>query len=593
MKKLILFLCVGVFVPLLFLSTAFAANTTTVNLENISSDHSILENGDGVHFDLKLSQVQNTDTLVTLNFASSTAQATTDFKLRYQQTYDDIPINQNNEALVTIPAGELSVRITVHSMYDRLDEGLEYINMQISAITNNINLGQNLSDSIAIEDTNDESVYYASTDGVNNINDVDAITGTYGKPFSLNFGLYYLSQAKYTHPEKTTLIIKDGIYRDVNSKFTNRSGTAENPIVIRAEHSGNVLFVGDRTDLERDGIEENGLMIQEASYVIIEGISFINHGVGVKIFQNGDANLSPTSNVTIENCSFTDNGHAGINVIHSSHVTVKNSFFMGSIPAENSLDSNGNLCGSDSLCAIQDYGVAVYNSDHTSILDNLFVGRHHQVVSFKEGDTEGLVERNTFVGALYTAIFLGQNYLENKPKSTNLTARYNIVMDTEDFPVKSPIRIDNVENATVEYNYFEDFDYSTNLSAIYILARAKGNINIHNNILAFSQNNYRSGGFEIEDRTDAGEGFRYDGCPSNETNINISNNVLYKVHHVLTENGCSNRANLTNNQAYKLFINAPSIDEPNDPVEQDLSAGDYDTLYQQLTQPIIDYAANH
>ena len=587
MKKLIIFLCVEVFVPLLFLSTAFAANTT-INLENISSDNSILENGDGVHFDLKLSQIQNTDTLVTLNFSSSTAQATTDFKLRYQQSYDDIPINQNNEAQITIPAGELSVRITVHSVYDCLDEELEYINVQINAVTNNILFGQNLSDSIAIEDnTYDDSFYYASTDGVSG-ND-----GSCSQPFSLSNGLYYLTQAKDTNPEKTTLIIKDGTYRDVNSQFVLRSGTAENPIVIRAEYPGNVFFVGERTDAERDGSEDYGLMIQEASHVVIKDISFINYGVGVKIYHNGDANLSPTSNVTIENCSFTDNGHAGINVIHSSHVTVKNSFFMGSIPAENSLDSNGNLCGSDSLCAIQDYGVAVYNSNHTSILDNLFVGRHHQVVSFKEGDTEGLVERNTFVGALYTAIFLGQNYIDNNPKSTNLTARYNIVMDTEDFPVKSPIRIDNVENATVEYNYFEDFDYSNNLSAIYILSRAKGNINIRNNILAFSQNNARSGGFEIEDRTDEGDGYRYDGCPSNETNINISNNVLYKVHHVLTENNCSNQANLMNNRAYKLFIDDPSVDEPNDPVEQYLSAGDYNTLYQQLTQPIIDYAANH
>ncbi|HFC93383.1 MAG TPA: hypothetical protein ENJ51_11295 [Leucothrix mucor] len=574
MKKVILFLSVGIFVPILFLSSAFATNTTA-NLDNISSDNSILENGDGVHFDLKLSKTLNTDTILTLSFSPSTAQATTDFKLRYQESYDDIPINQNNEAFVTIPAGKLSVRITVYTVHDCLDEELEYINMQINTVTNNIILGQNISASIAIEDnTYDDSFYYASTDGIHG-ND-----GSCSHPFTLDEGLYYLREAKNTHPEKTTLIIRDGTYRDVNSLFVLRSGTAENPIVIRAEYPGNVFFLGQRTDAERDGSTDYGLMIQEASHVIIKDISFINYGVGVKIYNSGGTNLSPTSNITIENCSFTDNGHAGINIIRSSNVNIKNSFFMGSIPAENSLDSNGNLC--DSLCAIQDYGVAVYDSNNTSILDNMFIGRHHQVVSFKEGDTNGLVERNIFVGALYTAIFLGQNYINGSPASSNLTARYNIVMDTEDFPVKSPLRIDNVENATVEYNYFEDFDYSNNLSAIYILSRATGNININNNILAFSQNNAHSGGFEIENRY---------GCPPMGTNININDNVLYKVHHVLTENECSNQAILTNNQAYKLFINAPFVDELSDPVEQNPSVSEYENLYQLLSQPILDYAA--
>ena len=158
-------------------------------------------------------------------------------------------------------------------------------------------------------------------------------------------------------------------------------------------------------------------------------------------------------------------------------------------------------------------------------------------------------------------------------------------MGAKGFPVKSPIRIDNVENATVEYNYFKDFDYSNNLSAIYILSKVKGDINIRHNILAFGQDNEHSGGFVIEDDYDSYED-RNDICPT--ININISNNILYKVHHMLTKNNCSSNAILTNNHAYKLLKDNPS-DKPNEPIEENLSIENYKRLYQQLTQPILNF----
>ena len=565
---------------IIFLFVACGGETSSspapvVNLKHTSSHSTILENGDSVDLNLILSETVDTDTAVTLSFSSSTAQSSEDFKLRYQHSNETIPIHQNNEALVMISAGKLSVKITLYSVYDCLDEGLESIKVQIKDVSNQIMLGEDISISVAIEDnTYDESFYYASTDGIAG-ND-----GSCDQPFTLADGLYYLREAKYNHPEKTTLVLKEGVYRDINASFVLRSGTAGHPIVIRAEYPDKVFFVGQRTDAERDGSDEYGLLIQEASYVTIKDISFANYGIGIRIYDSNDTDASPTSHITIENCTMTDNGHEGIEVVRSSHVTIKNSYFMGSIPAEDSRDWEGNLC--DSLCAIQDYGVAVYGSSNTDILDNIFVGRHHQVVSFKEEDTNGSVERNIFVGALYTAIYLGQNYVYDNPKSMNLTARYNIVMDAEGFPVKSPLRIDNVEGATVEYNYFEDFDYSNNLSGIFVLKRAKGTIDIKNNILAFGINNHNSGAFEVDDD---------DGCPSAETSINITDNIAYKVHHLLTENGCSNQAVLSNNQAYKLFVSDPSINKPNDPVEQNLSFSDYESLYQQLTQPILDYAS--
>lgn len=573
MKKIIIF-----FVALLFTSTVFSENNTIVNIENIASDNSILENGDGVFIDIKLSNIKNSSTNITLSFLSSTAEPNIDFKLRYQATYDDIVINDNGEAVVAIPAGESSVRIFPYTLADCIDENIETINMQISNVDNNVIIGQGTIDNIAIEDNSyDDSYYYASTDGVSG-ND-----GSCSQPFSLAIGLYYLRD----NPEKTTLIIKNGTYRVTNSTFVYGVGTAEKPITIRAEYPGNVFFVGNRSETEQDGSFDYGLMIQEASHVLIKGISFINFGTGIKIYHDGNnPALAETKHITIDNCDFINNGHAGIEVTRASNIIVKSSSFIGSIPVENSVDSQGSQCPQGQLCAIQDYGINAYNSNNITIKDNLFYGRHHQAVSFKEGVNNGLVERNTFVGALYTAIYLGQNFTENSPKSENLTARYNIVMDKEGYPVKSPLRIDNVNNALVEHNYFEDFDYSNNLSGIYILPRATGNININHNIMAYGQDNQKSGAFEIEQAY---------GCPSINTNINISNNLLYKIHHVLSINNCSNQAILTNNKAFKLLENGPSLDAPSDPVEVNMSAESslFDNVYQQLTQPIIQYVLDH
>lgn len=72
--------------------------------------------------------------------------------------------------------------------------------------------------------------------------------------------------------------------------------------------------------------------------------------------------------------------------------------------------------------------------------------------------------------------------------------------------------MDNVEDANVTDNYFQDFDYSNNLSGIFVLKRVEGDINIANNILSFGQNNNNSGAFEIDDD---------DGCPQSSTLMKI------------------------------------------------------------------------
>lgn len=570
MKKILTFLIISTYcIAISLTSSIYAEEPALVSIINASSDDQILENGDAVALDINISQIMDSDTTVTLDFNDSIASPSLDFKLRYKTNYSDISIASDNTADVIIPAGKAKITVHLYSILDCEDENDESIAIKIATVSNNLEISENILSPILIEDNNyDDSYYYVAMNGD------DSNDGTCLNPVkTLETALY-----RFRGNDKTTLIIRDGTYNEVNNKHVLKNGSEGNPVIIRAEYPGNVFLVGDRNELERQG-GSDGLVIQEASHVSIQDIHFKNFGTGIKIYN--------ASNVDINNCTFENNGHSGLSIVNSSNIKVTNSSFIGLIPNENSVDSNGLLC--DNLCAIQDYGVSIWGSDQVSISDNYFYGRHHQALSFKEGDTNGLAERNIFIGALYTAIFLGQNYENNAPQSTNLIARYNIVLDENNFPVKSPIRVDNVKNATVEYNYFEDFDYSNNLSAIFVLKRAEGVININNNILSYGVNEGNVGAFEIDND---------DGCPNPDTIINISQNIIYKVHHSLTtyNNECAERANMSNNIVYKLLDDSDGISNNNpgfaeDPVELDLSfdtrSVDFDSLYEQLTQPFI------
>ena len=571
MKKLLTFLIISTYcIAISLTSSVYAEEPTFVSITNASSDDQILENGDGVALDINISQVRDSDTTVTLDFNDSIASPSLDFKLRYKTNYSDISIALDNTADVIIPAGKAKITVFLYSILDCEDENNESIAIKIATVSNNLEISEDILSPIIIEDNNyDANYYYVAMNGD------DSNDGTCLNPVkTLETALY-----RFRNNDKTTLIIRDGTYNEINNKHVLKNGSEETPIIIRAEYPGNVFLVGNRSELERDGSDDKGLVIQEASHVSIQNIHFKNFGTGIEI--------NNASNIDIDNCTFENNGHSGLSIVNSSNIKVTNSAFIGLIPNENSVDSNGLLC--NDLCAIQDYGVAIWGSDQVSVSDSYFYGRHHQALSFKEGDTNGLAERNVFVGALYTAIFLGQNYENNAPRSTNLIARYNIVLDEDNFPVKSPIRVDNVENATVEYNYFEGFDYSNNLSAIFILKRVEGLINVNHNILSYGVNEGNVGAFEIDNDN---------GCPNIDTTINISQNTIYKVHHSLTtyNNECAERANMSNNIVYKLLDDPDGLSNDNpgfveDPIKLNLSFDtrpvDFDSLYEQLTQPFI------
>lgn len=326
-----------------------------------------------------------------------------------------------------------------------------------------------------------------------------------------------------------TLIIKAGNYGYEYAIDINKSGTKESPIVVMAEEEGTVLLNGlrkegevDGPDSLKDGGNGSAILVSNVSYVVIEGLHISNYRVGLDIGIWDDTTLKNENpinkphNVIVKNCKFEQNGKDGIQVFRVDSVHIFDCTFISDFVME---EEDGETYPN----AVQDYGCNLYGSTASVIEDCYFYGAANQALSFKEGDVDCIARRNVFEGALYTAIYLGQNKMadnndENKnPSCRNLIAEYNIVRGTKGFRVKSPIRADNVINAIIRNNYFEGFDETQLTSGINIFDEAKGKIEIYNNIVAFSVNKKTSSGIDIADKL------------AKETELVIRNNTFYDV----------------------------------------------------------------
>ena len=377
-----------------------------------------------------------------------------------------------------------------------------------------------------------------------------------------------------------TLIIHDGDYGQEFDIVLSHSGTVSQPITIKAETRGNVVLNGSRMPNQINGGGE-GFTFFGRSHIIIDGVYMHDYSVALGVYGDPDNNGLPYAgqHITISHSTFKNNGDLGIEIVKSDYVLISHCTFIAEEPPAGWPD----LANPD---AIQDYGVYFWHTDHSIVEDSYFYGAHNQALSFKQGAFNSIARRNIFEGALYTAIYLGQNRREDgRPKSRNLTAEYNIVRDTVGYRTKSPIRVDNVENAIVRNNYVEGFDDTDNTSGINVFNEALGTIQIYDNIAAFGVLNANSGGtimdwglaattvVSIHHNTYYSLTADFFGNP--DANDNFVQNLSYQTlcfDEVGSENFCGNPA----------FING-------DPVLQPISTMpmtyDFDSFYWQLVSP--------
>ena len=403
----------------------------------------------------------------------------------------------------------------------------------------------------------------------------DANSGTETAPFrTIKHGASVLQAGD-------TLIIHDGDYGSEFDIQIPNSGTAANPITIKAENRGAVALHGSRLPDQLDG-GGIGFDVEGQSYIVFDGLSFSDYSVGIGVYGDPEGLGEPYvgHHITITHSSFQNNGDLGIEIVQADNVLISHCTFISEEPP-------GGWPDPENPSAIQDYGVYFWYTHNSVVEDSYFYGAHNQALSFKQGCYDSVARRNIFEGALYTALYLGQNRREDgRPKCVNLTAEYNIVRGTAGYRVKSPIRVDNVENAIVRNNYVEGFDETDNTSGINVFDEALGTIEIYDNIAAFGVDNENSGGIYIAYGLDA------------DTQVSVHHNTIYDVVQDMFDN--SERAIFTRNISYRCTYYDPEnsstfYDDPlfinGDPVQQPVSSSptqyDFDAYYRRLTDPFL------
>lgn len=374
-----------------------------------------------------------------------------------------------------------------------------------------------------------------------------------------------------------TLTIHPGDYGQEFDILLTTSGTPNSPITVRAQSPGTVVLRGSRMPGEVNG-GGDGIKLEDVSHVTIDGLYMTNYNAAIRV--SGELVGEPdfAGDITVQRSTFENNGADGIIIWKADRVRVTDCTFISLVP-------EGGWPGGV-MSAIQDYGVSIYHSTGTIVENSYFYGAHNQALSFKQDVHSSVARRNIFEGALHTAIYLGQNRREHgRPKSVDLLAELNIVRGTEGFRVKSPLRIDNCENATVRYNYFEGFDETNNTSAVTVFNEALGQIEIYDNIAAFGMDNPNSCGVGLLSGLDEG------------TMITVHHNNFYEIRKdlcgVLDGNDSFDR-NLSYQCNY--FINGDPLNyqgDPSfaagDPVQLPISATpteyDFESYYRQLTDP--------
>lgn len=319
-----------------------------------------------------------------------------------------------------------------------------------------------------------------------------------------------------------TVVIEAGDYGREEIEIKGASETAQKGIVIKAQKPGTVILQGNPTPRN----ENNGVAFRLSlvSYLTIEGLLFKYYETGISI--------ADSEHITVRNCTFESNASSGVSNWASHNTLVEECRF---------LDPHTPTTANH--VAIQDYGVNFYHSNNCVVTNCYFFGKHNQACSWKQDCHGGLITGCVFEGALYTGIYLGQNYLANgRPPCSNLRAEYNIVRNAKGYRLKSPIRVGNCVNATVSFSYLETSHETKTTGeeidptgAVYIYPEARGNVVISNNIFAYG----------ITYAVDLG---------SYGVDVGIFNNTFYKCPRAVAENRPPVSVTATDNIAFKTPI---------------------------------------
>ena len=333
-----------------------------------------------------------------------------------------------------------------------------------------------------------------------------------------------------------------------------------------AETPGTVFLNGTRAENDLDG-GGYGLIIQ-GSFIRIDGLSLSNYSVAMSVEGDSEGNVHHQE---FFRCEFRSNGGVGLQNVRNDFVLVSECRFID----DYSPDPEG-------AYSVQDYGVNFYWNSHIRVEDCYFFGNHHQCVSFKKNNTDGLITGCVFEGARYSAIFFGQDEIPAR-FCEDLIAEYNIVRPAVGHPVKTPVNCANVRNAIVRNNYFEGFDgaEATGRSgAILIWNTAAGTQQVYGNILAFTS---QRPGLIIEEGV--------------ADSIMVFNNTLHSLdtdayvnlpNHLLVANNLSSECSGSHLQDHEpcfagdLLFAGPVIQQPYADAPRQI---DHDTYFTLLTEP--------
>ena len=234
------------------------------------------------------------------------------------------------------------------------------------------------------------------------------------------------------------IVVANGTYSNWNMNIVGRNGTASNPIVIKAETPGSVIFTGN-TQLNIAG-----------SYVIVEGF-YWNGGIGTSDhveFRRSGSSSEFANNCTIRNCAFNDLNTSGDDksrwiVMYGTNNIVENCSFL-----------NKNSTGACILVELRYQGSG--RVGHT-IKNNYFFNFPSKDGRTNAGDSEVIRIGVSSFQTVDAAVLVENNYFKETDgeneiisnKSRNNVYRYNTFRKC-----RGSLVLRHGAGARIEGNYF-------------------------------------------------------------------------------------------------------------------------------------------
>lgn len=234
------------------------------------------------------------------------------------------------------------------------------------------------------------------------------------------------------------IVVANGTYSDWNMNIVGRNGTSSNPIIIKAETPGGVIFTGS-TQLNIAG-----------SYIIVEGF-YWNGGTGTSDhveFRRSGSSSEFANNCTIRNCAFNDLNTSGDDksrwiVMYGTNNVVENCSFL-----------NKNSTGACILVELRYQGSG--SAGHV-IKNNYFFNFSSKDGRTNAGDSEVIRIGVSSFQTIDAAVLVENNYFKETDgeneiisnKSRNNIYRYNTFRKC-----RGSLVLRHGSGARIEGNYF-------------------------------------------------------------------------------------------------------------------------------------------